>query len=73
MKRMGKVFSEFDSDSVAMIVLEGDQPLGADAHQYYDTLVRKLSADTRHVEHIQDFWGDPLTAGGAQSKDGKAA
>ncbi|WP_396903852.1 RND family transporter [Mycolicibacterium phlei] len=27
----------------------------------------------RHVEHIQDFWGDPLTAGGSQSKDGKAA
>ena len=73
MKRMGKVFHEFDSDSVAMIVLEGDQPLGADAHQYYDTLVRKLSADTRHVQHIQDFWGDPLTAGGAQSNDGEAA
>ncbi len=23
--------------------------------------------------HIQDFWGDPLTASGAQSADGKAA
>ncbi len=73
MKRMGKVFGEFDSDSVAMIVLEGDQPLGADAHQYYDTLVHKLSADTTHVQHIQDFWGDPLTAAAAQSDDGKAA
>ena len=30
---------------------------------FYDTLVQKLSHDTRHVEHIQDFWGDPLTAG----------
>jgi RND superfamily putative drug exporter len=56
-----------------MIVLEGDQKLGQDAHQFYDTLVRKLAQDTKHVEHIQDFWGDPLTAGGAQSKDGKAA
>jgi putative drug exporter of the RND superfamily len=73
MKRMGKVFHEFDSDSVAMIVLEGDQPLGTDAHQYYDTLVGKLSADTRHVQHIQDFWGDPLTAAGVQSNDGKSA
>jgi uncharacterized membrane protein YdfJ with MMPL/SSD domain len=33
MERMGKVFQEFDSDSAAMIVLEGDQPLGDDAHQ----------------------------------------
>ncbi|MBY0387843.1 MAG: MMPL family transporter [Mycobacterium pseudokansasii] len=73
MKRMGKVFGEFDSDSAAMIVLEGEQTLGADAHRYYDTLVRGLSADTAHVQHVQDFWGDPLTAAGSQSNDGKAA
>ena len=72
-KRIGEVFHEFDSDSAAMIVLEGDQPLGADAHHYYDGLVRKLEADTKHVEHVQDFWGDPLTAAGSQSTDGKAA
>ena len=72
-KRIGKVFHEFDSDSAAMIVLEGNQPLGADAHHYYDDLIRKLSQDTKHVEHIQDFWGDPLTAAGSQSADGKAA
>ena len=72
-KRIGKVFHEFDSDSSAMIVLEGDQPLGAEAHHYYDGLVQKLSRDTTHVEHIQDFWGDPLTAAGSQSTDGKAA
>lgn len=72
-KRIGKVFHEFDSDSAAMIVLEGDQPLGADAHHYYDGLVQRLSQDTKHVEHIQDFWGDPLTAAGSQSADGKSA
>lgn len=72
-KRIGKVFQQFDSDSAAMIVLEGDQPLGAEAHHYYDGLIRSLSADTAHVQHIQDFWGDPLTAAGAQSNDGKAA
>ena len=72
-KRIGKVFQEFDSDSAAMIVLEGDKPLDADAHRYYDGLVRKLTQDTKHVEHIQDFWGDPLTAAGSQSSDGKAA
>lgn len=73
MRHIGQVFDEFDSDSAAMIVLEGDQPLGDDAHRFYDTLVQRLSQDTEHVEHIQDFWGDPLTAGGSQSKDGKAA
>ncbi len=31
MTRVGKVFKESDSDSSAMIVLEGDQPLGDDA------------------------------------------
>jgi putative drug exporter of the RND superfamily len=72
-KHIGKVFHEFDSDSEAMIVLEGDKPLGDDAHQFYDTLVHKLAQDTKHVEHIQDFWGDPLTASGSQSADGKAA
>jgi len=73
MQRVGKVFNEFDTDSAIMIVLEGDEPLGDDAHHFYDQLVKKLEADTKHVEHVQDFWGDPLTAAGAQSNDGKAS
>jgi RND superfamily putative drug exporter len=73
MQRIGKDFQEFDSNSSAMIVLEGDQPLSDSAHKYYDDLIKKLEADPKHVEHIQDFWGDPLTASGAQSADGKAA
>lgn len=73
MKRIGKVFREYNSDSAAMIVLEGNEPLGDEAHRYYDTLIDKLSQDTKHVEHVQDFWGDPLTAAGVQSTDGKAA
>src|ERR1700722_7583604 len=72
-KRIGQVFHEFDSDSSAMIVLEGDQPLGADAHRFYDNLIQRISQDHKHVQHIQDFWGDPLTAAGSQSPDGKAA
>ncbi len=72
-QRIGKVFHEFDTDSAAMVVLEGDQPLGADAHRYYDELVKRFNADTKHVQHVQDFWGDPLTAAGSQSPDGKAA
>jgi RND superfamily putative drug exporter len=73
MQRIGKAFQEFDSNSSAMVVLEGDQPLGDAAHTYYDGLIKKLEADKKHVEHIQDFWGDPLTASGAQSADNKAA
>jgi RND superfamily putative drug exporter len=73
MMRMGKDFKESDSDSFAMIVLEGQQPLGDDAHQYYAGLVRELRDDPKHVEHVQDLWGDRLTAAGAQSPDGKAA
>ncbi|BBY92159.1 membrane protein [Mycobacterium gallinarum] len=73
MKKVGEVFEEYKSDSAVMILLEGDKPLGAEAHEYYDELVDKLEADTKHVEHVQDFWGDPLTAAGAQSADGKAA
>ncbi|MGO9351578.1 MAG: RND family transporter [Mycobacterium sp.] len=72
MTRMGKVFKESDSDSFAMIVLEGQQRLGDDAHTYYDGLVRALRNDPRHVEHVQDLWGDRLTAAGAQSPDGEA-
>nr|WP_232321058.1 MMPL family transporter [Mycobacterium shimoidei] len=72
-KRVGEVFHEFDSDSSAMIVLEGQQPLGDAAHEYYNELVAKLRADKKHVENVQDFWSDPLTAAGSQSPDGKAA
>ena len=73
MTRMGAVFKESNSDSVAMIVLEGQQPLGDDAHNYYDRLIRQLTDDPKHVQHVQNFWGDPLTAAAAQSADGKAA
>jgi RND superfamily putative drug exporter len=72
-KHIGKVFQQYDSDSSAMIVLEGEKRLGDEAHQFYDTLVHKLDQDKEHVQHIQNFWGDPLTAAGSQSNDGRAA
>ena len=72
-KRMGAIFNEYKSNSSVMIVLEGQNPLGTDAHAYYDQIVKKLDADTKHVEHVQDMWSDPLTGAGAQSNDGKAA
>ena len=73
MKQVGEQFQEFKSNSAVMIVLEGQQPLGDDAHKYYDQVIAKLQADPKHVEHVQDFWSDPLTAAGSQSSDGKAA
>ena len=72
MQRMGEVFGESNSDSVAMVVLEGQQPLGDTAYAYYDDLIRQLRADTTHVQHVQDYWGDPLTATGVESGDGKS-
>ena len=72
-KHMSDVFKEGDSDSAAMIVLEGDQPLGDDAHAFYDKMIAKLKVDSEHVQSVQDFWSDPLTSAGSQSADGKAA
>ena len=71
MKRMDEVFNESNSTSVAMIVLEGQQRLGDDVHQYYNSLIRQLKDDP-HVMKIHDFWGDPLTAAAAESADGTA-
>ncbi|MDT5146800.1 MAG: putative drug exporter of the superfamily, partial [Mycobacterium sp.] len=73
MMRVGSTFNEFNSDSSAMVLLEGDKPLGAEAHRYYDEIVKRLEQDKKHVQHIQDFWSDPLTAAGSQSHDQKAA
>ena len=72
-KRIGKEFRESDSDSIVMVVLQSKTELGEQAHRYYDGLVTKLQADPKHVQHVQNVWGDPLTAAGVQSRDGKAA
>ena len=72
-KRIGTAFGEYDSDSLVTVVIEGDQPLGPEAHRFGDALVERMRADREHVQHVQYFWGDPLTAAGAQSNDGKAA
>ncbi len=72
MQRIGEVFEEYESNSSVMIVLEGEDTLGDDTRAYYADLIAALESDTRHVEHVQDLWSDPLTASGAQSSDGKA-
>ncbi|VEG55275.1 membrane protein mmpL4 [Mycolicibacterium aurum] len=72
MSQMGQLFDESNSDSTAMIILEGEAPLDDSARQYYDQLVAELEKDPAHIENVQDLWGDRLTAAGAQSPDGKA-
>ena len=72
MLEMGKAFEESDSDSSAMIVLEGQGPLGEDAREYYAKLIQELRDDPTHVDHVQDLWGDRLTSASVQSPDGKA-
>jgi len=73
MKLMGENFKEFDSNSTVMIVIEGQNKLDDGAHHYYDEIIRELLKDPKQIQHVQDFWGDPLTAAGAQSADAKAA
>ncbi len=70
---MGHNFREFNFNSTVMIVVEGQNKLGDDAHRYYDSIIHKLQQDPAHIQHIQDFWGDPFTAAGAQSADAKGA
>ncbi|GAB1813092.1 hypothetical protein MUNTM_21300 [Mycobacterium sp. MUNTM1] len=73
MMHIGQKFQEFNTDSTAMVVLEGQDKLGDSAHDFYNHIISKLKQDRSHVQNIQDFWGDPLTAAGSQSPDGKAA
>jgi len=72
-QRMGEVFQESTGGSVAILVVEGEDRLGEEAHRYYNEVVRQLREDPEHIQHVHDFWGDPLTAAAAESADGKAA
>ena len=52
MKLMGGNFKEFDSNSTVMVVIEGQQPLGPDAHDYYNEIIQQAAAGSRaHPAH----------------------
>ncbi|GFG51808.1 MMPL/RND family transporter [Mycolicibacterium agri] len=70
---IGEKFQESDSTNLTMLVLEAERPLDEGDHRYYDDLVRRLRADTDHVQYVMDLWGKSITAAGAQSVDGKAS
>jgi len=73
MKRTGNDFQQVDSDTTAMLMTEGQDKLGDAAHRYYDQIAAKLLRDPNPVEHVENFWGDRLTAAGSQSTDAKGA
>src|SRR3979490_1824944 len=56
MMHIGHVFKEFDSDSTAMVVLEGQDKLGDSAHDYYTPTGCPRRADSQHATHVRDRW-----------------
>lgn len=70
---IGESFKESDSNSLAMVILEGDHKLNDADHKYYDVLVDKLENDKKHVQYVMNLWGQGTTAAGVQSSDGQAA
>ena len=69
---VGEVFKESDSNSLVMIVVEGDHKLDENDHAFYNDMVAKLQHD-KHVQYVMNLWGEGTTAAGVQSNDGKAS
>lgn len=70
---IGESFQESDSNSLAMVILEGDHKLNDADHKFYDVLANKLESDKKHVQYVMNLWGQGTTAAGVQSSDGQAA
>ncbi|ORB60825.1 hypothetical protein BST43_00865 [Mycobacteroides saopaulense] len=70
---IGESFKESDSNSLAMVILEGDHKLNDADHKFYDVLASKLENDKKHVQYVMNLWGQGTTAAGVQSSDGQAA
>ena len=69
---IGEKFHESNSTNLTMVVFEAqNRQLGDQDHAYYDDLVKRFQRDTKHVQYVMDLWGQPFTAAGAQSVDGK--
>src|SRR6201995_2432088 len=69
---IGEKFHESNSTNLTMVVFEAqNRRLGDQDHAYYDDLMKRFKGDTKHVQYVMDLWGQPFTAAGAQSVDGK--
>lgn len=71
--KMGQYFGQEGTNNFTYVLLEGNAPLGVDAHRYYEALLERLLQDKQHVLSALNLWGDPLLASVNQSTDGKAA
>ena len=58
MTRLGHNFDEYHSNSTVMLVLEGDDELGAEAHRYYDALIDTIPG-TSNTSRTSGATGSP--------------
>nr|WP_245535419.1 RND family transporter [Segniliparus rotundus] len=70
---MGKYFGQGGTNNFVAVLLEGEEPLGADAHRYQAELMGKLNADKKHVITAIDLWSNPTFAPAFESSDKKAS
>ncbi|HVG84548.1 MAG TPA: RND family transporter [Vicinamibacterales bacterium] len=71
--KMGKYFGGGGSNNFVYVLLEGDKALGDDARTYYNSLLSRLTADSKHVGSAMDLWSNADLAPVAESRDGKVA
>ncbi|MEV6557487.1 RND family transporter [Nocardia sp. NPDC051756] len=71
--KMGNSFGGAGTNNFVYVLLEGDAPLGDDAHRYYTTLLDRLMQDKKHVNSAMDLWSNPNFSPASESSDGKAS
>src|SRR3984957_14039227 len=71
--RQGNDFGESNYTSVAVLMLETKgRKLGAQDHQYYNEVVKRLLDATRPVAAVQSLGRKPVPVSGSQSADAEA-
>lgn len=71
--KMGDYFGGAGTNNFVYLLLEGDEPLGEEAHQYYSAVLDRIDQDKKHVNASMDLWSDPQFAAANESADGKVA
>jgi putative drug exporter of the RND superfamily len=70
--RMAKAFGEEGSTTTVVVAMENPNGLTPQVQQRYSAMVEQLRADSGRVKLVRDLLSDPVTAGQATSRDGKA-
>ena len=70
--RMAKAFGEEGSTTTVVVAMENPAGLTSQVRQRYSAMVAQLRADSGQVKLVRDLLSDPVTAGQATSRDGKA-